>query len=85
LDSAAERLVLSVEDEGRGIAQADLSHITDPFFTTKREEGGSGLGLAVASRIVEEHEGSLSYQSEVGRGTTAALSLPVYRTRREES
>jgi signal transduction histidine kinase len=50
--------------------------IKDPFFTTKRAEGGSGLGLAVSERIVQEHGGELTFDSEAGRGTVATLSFP---------
>ena len=54
-----------------------MRNIRDPFFTTKRAEGGMGLGLAVSDRIVQEHNGVLSFESESGRGTTATLSLPA--------
>ena len=70
-------LVIEVSDEGGGIAPEALAHIRDPFYTTKRDQGGTGLGLAVSSRIVEEHRGRLEHESEVGGGTTARLSVPV--------
>jgi PAS domain S-box-containing protein len=66
-----------VADEGRGISAEDLRKIKDPFFTTKRAAGGSGLGLAVSDRIVQEHGGELTYESEPGRGTTATLLIPA--------
>ncbi|HYI08731.1 MAG TPA: PAS domain S-box protein [Thermoanaerobaculia bacterium] len=66
-----------VTDEGQGISPEDLRKIKDPFFTTKRATGGSGLGLAVSDRIAEEHGGELTFESEPGRGTTATLSIPV--------
>lgn len=66
-----------VIDEGRGIARDDLRHITEPFFTTKRASGGSGLGLAVSERIAQEHGGSLMFESEPGLGTTATLFIPI--------
>lgn len=78
-DASAEAVVLLVEDEGRGIAEADRGRIFDPFYTTRREEGGSGLGLAVATRIVEEHRGKLRIESEVSKGTKVELVLPVFR------
>jgi len=76
-DAEEGRAVVTVRDEGGGIPESALARITDPFFTTKRETGGAGLGLAVAARIAEEHGARLSFESEVGRGTTARLSLPV--------
>ncbi len=66
-----------VTDEGRGISREDLRKIKDPFFTTKRATGGSGLGLAVSDRIVREHGGELTFESEPGRGTSATLSIPI--------
>jgi PAS domain S-box-containing protein len=66
-----------VTDEGRGIASEDLRKIKDPFFTTKRATGGSGLGLAVSDRIAQEHGGELTFESQPGQGTSAMLSLPI--------
>jgi polar amino acid transport system substrate-binding protein len=65
-----------VIDQGRGISAEDLRKITEPFFTTKRASGGSGLGLAVSERIAQEHGGALTFESEPGVGTTATLFLP---------
>jgi polar amino acid transport system substrate-binding protein len=70
-------VVFSVQDEGSGIAPEHIAHLTDPFFTTKRETGGTGLGLSVSAGIVKEHGGLLQFSSEPGRGTTATLSLPA--------
>ena len=67
-----------VADEGRGITREDLRKIKDPFFTTKRAAGGSGLGLAVSDRIVQEHGGELLFESEPGRGTIATLTIPAF-------
>lgn len=66
-----------VIDEGTGISRDDLRKIKDPFFTTKRASGGSGLGLAVSDRIAREHGGELTFESEPGAGTTATLSIPL--------
>jgi len=76
----ARRAFIRVRDEGRGIAAEDLPNIRTPFFTTKRAEGGTGLGLAVSDRIAEEHGGELTFESAVGRGTTATLWIPLGRT-----
>jgi polar amino acid transport system substrate-binding protein len=70
-------VVLTVADEGVGIAPRDIPRLTDPFFTTKRASGGTGLGLSVSAGIVQEHGGSLDFTSEPGRGTTVRLVLPV--------
>ena len=66
-------LVLS--DTGPGIPPERLAHIFDPFFTTK--EKGTGLGLSVVYGVVQKHEGTISVDSEVGRGTAFTIRLPV--------
>ena len=68
---------LEVVDQGCGIETEHLSRLSDPFFTTKREQGGTGLGLSVSTGIINEHGGSLVFESEPGRGTLARLSLPA--------
>lgn len=78
--SAGEQVVLTVRDEGKGIAPEHLELLTDPFFTTKRETGGTGLGLSVSAGIVKEHGGELSFASEPGRGTTVTLTIPLTNT-----
>jgi polar amino acid transport system substrate-binding protein len=75
-----ERVFIRVRDEGRGITPEDLANIRTPFFTTKRAEGGTGLGVSVSDRIAGEHGGELTFESEPGRGTTATLWLPLLRT-----
>jgi len=70
------QVVLTVEDEGRGIPPEHLPHLMDPFFTTKREHGGTGLGLWVSAGIVKEHGGTLTFAPGPTRGTIATLTLP---------
>lgn len=71
------QIELQVIDQGVGISAEDMKHITDPFFTTRREAGGTGLGLSVSARIVREHSGRLQFESKPGKGTCATLSLPA--------
>lgn len=66
-----------VSDTGSGIPEHLLSKVTDPFFTTKRTSGGTGLGLSVSSAIVQEHAGSLQFAPHPEGGTIAQLHLPV--------
>jgi PAS domain S-box-containing protein len=66
-----------VKDSGSGIRESDLKYIMDPFFTTKRDRGGTGLGLSVSYNIVKSHGGSLVLTSERNRGTKAKVALPV--------
>lgn len=76
-DPAAREGKVIVVDEGCGISNEDLNHVRDPFFTTKRASGGTGLGLSVSSTIVSEHGGDLRFESIVGRGTTVTMGLPL--------
>ncbi|WP_246152981.1 transporter substrate-binding domain-containing protein [Oryzomonas rubra] len=77
VDPEEKVVVLEVRDEGTGISPEHLPHLTDPFFTTKRENGGTGLGLSVSSGIVKEHNGTLTFTSQPGRGTTVRMTLPI--------
>jgi polar amino acid transport system substrate-binding protein len=76
-DEASAAICIEVGDEGVGIPEENLPRLTDPFFTTRRSEGGTGLGLSVSSRIVKEYGGSMSFRSRVGQGTTVTVRLPV--------
>ncbi|MDH4185755.1 MAG: PAS domain S-box protein [Nitrospira sp.] len=73
--------LVEVRDTGSGIPPAVLPRIFDPFFTTKSEGEGTGLGLSVSLGIVERHGGKIVVDSEVGKGTTFTLYLPVLRER----
>jgi len=64
----------TVRDTGKGIAPDDLTHVFDPYFTTK--SSGTGLGLAVVHKIVESHGGEVHVESEQGKGTTFTVLLP---------
>jgi PAS domain S-box-containing protein len=72
---ARRRMILTVTDEGCGIAPADLPRIFDPFFT--RKEGGTGLGLALSHKIVAAHGGEIAVTSKEGKGTSMRVTLPL--------
>jgi len=67
---------LDIADTGAGIAAEDIPHLFEPFFSTKKEGKGVGLGLSVVYGILERHEGTVSVQSEPGRGTRFTLTFP---------
>jgi len=69
---------LAVEDNGVGIPKKDLSRIFDPFFTTKGSKG-TGLGLSITYGIVQKLRGKIEVRSEVGKGTTFTVTLPLER------
>lgn len=66
---------ITVHDDGVGMTADVLSRIARPYFTTK--EGGSGLGVAVARGLIEQHGGQLEFKSVAGKGTTASILLPM--------
>ncbi len=71
-------IVVLVSDTGVGIAQSDLPKIKNKFYKANHTRRGSGIGLAVANEIIEMHEGSLIINSELGKGTTVMITLPIY-------
>jgi len=73
----ADGVRIKVSDTGGGIAAEDLTHIFQPFFTTKHHGEGSGLGLALVQRIVQDHGGEVEVESAPGRGTTFSIHLPT--------
>lgn len=74
---AGPRVAISVEDDGCGIPPEIRGKLFDPFFTTKAVGRGTGQGLAIARRVVDRHGGTLSFESEVGKGTTFRVELPL--------
>jgi len=72
-----EYVRLTVADTGTGIPKAVQKRIFDPFFTTKEPGKGTGLGLAICNDMVEKHQGSISVESEEGKGTTFTLKVPI--------
>lgn len=70
-------VVMEVRDEGHGIPKEHLEHLCEPFFSTRINMGGSGLGLYITHFIVSEHHGQLSFRSKPGTGTTVIVQLPV--------
>ena len=70
-------VVLEVTDTGTGIPAEHLSKVFDPFFTTKPPGKGTGLGLSVCLGIVQDHHGTITVDSQDGRGSTFTVILPV--------
>jgi two-component system sensor histidine kinase HydH len=69
-----DKVISHIEDTGCGIDRESISKVFDPYFTTKSD--GTGLGLAMSAKIIEEHNGSIEFRSEVGKGTVVRISLP---------
>jgi two-component system sensor histidine kinase HydH len=66
---------IEVQDNGKGIPAEDIDRVLDPYFTSKPD--GTGLGLAMAYKIIDEHKGAIRFKSQSGQGTTGIVSLPV--------
>jgi two-component system, NtrC family, sensor histidine kinase PilS len=75
IDDDTQWCEIEITDTGQGIEKEHLGKIFDPFFTTKT--GGTGLGLSIAYRIIEDHQGTISVESEPGRGTRFTVRLPM--------
>jgi two-component system NtrC family sensor kinase len=70
-------VVMAVKDSGIGIKPADQDRVFEPFFTTRGDRGGTGLGLSVTYGIVTDHGGSIEISSEPNKGSTFAVWLPI--------
>jgi signal transduction histidine kinase len=70
-------ILVSISDTGCGIEPENLGRIYEPFFTTKEVGEGTGLGLSIAYEIIKKHHGDIKVESQVGKGTTFVLTLPV--------
>jgi signal transduction histidine kinase len=79
VETSADRGLVNIElaDTGVGIPPQHLESIFQPFFSTKHQAKGTGLGLSVSLGIIKQHGGDIRVESEVGRGTTFTVSLPI--------
>jgi signal transduction histidine kinase len=84
LDGAEPMVEIRISDTGKGIPPENLPKIFDPFFTTKPVGKGTGLGLSMAYSIIKKHDGEIKVESEVGKGTTFVIELPVNGPRTKE-
>jgi two-component system, NtrC family, sensor kinase len=77
LAESGNRIIIEVEDTGKGIPVEFLEHVFDPFFSTKGTEG-TGLGLSISYGIIKKHKGTITVKSKVGVGSTFTIILPAY-------
>lgn len=78
-----ERVRITVTDSGVGIPEEDISKIFQPFYSTK--EKGTGMGLAICRRIINDHDGEIFVESKVGKGTTFSIVLPLHKEDKRKS
>lgn len=74
-----DTIKIEITDNGIGIAEDDLQHIFEPFFSTKHEARGIGLGLPIVHGIMQSHKGKIQVKSEPGQGTTISIIIPLIR------
>jgi signal transduction histidine kinase len=77
VQSTGDRCVFAIRDTGKGLDGETLRRVFEPYFTTRADGGGTGLGMAIARRIAVEHGGSLTASGAVGRGATMTLTVPI--------
>ena len=74
-------MIISVADRGPGIPDAELSRVFERFYrvdrSRSREMGGTGLGLSIVKHVVQSHQGKVEVRSELGRGSTFTIKLPI--------
>ena len=75
-----DTVTFEITDNGSGIAEEDIPHIFEPFFSTKQDVSGIGLGLAIVHGIIQNHKGKIQVRSEPGHGTTLSVTLPVIKS-----
>ncbi|KPL17838.1 MAG: hypothetical protein AMJ92_10765 [candidate division Zixibacteria bacterium SM23_81] len=76
-DQDRRKIKVEIHDTGSGISDADLPHIFEPFYTTKKEGKGVGLGLSVCYGIIERHNGEIAVKTRVGQGSNFIIELPL--------
>jgi two-component system sensor histidine kinase AtoS len=73
-----EAIKIDIIDTGIGIPEENLPHLFEPFFSTKPEGKGTGLGLPIVYEIIDEHNGSMEVESSLNKGTAFTIKLPIY-------
>jgi len=76
-DRMRKRIRLEIADTGSGVQEDHIDRVFDPFFTTKEVGKGTGLGLSIVHGIIKEHQGTITIESQVGRGTRFVIVLPT--------
>jgi signal transduction histidine kinase len=74
---ADEKIIVTITDTGKGIKKETMSKLFDPFFTTKAVGVGTGLGLSISQGIINDHQGKILVESEIGKGAMFTIILPL--------
>ena len=81
---AGENVEIEFKDTGKGIKKENLSKVFDPFFTTKPVGQGTGLGMSISYRVIQNHYGTISVESELGQGASFKIILPINHPAKNE-
>ena len=73
-----QHVITTIKDNGTGMPEEVKNKIFEPFYTTKEVGKGTGLGLSITHGIIEKHHGTISIQSEIGKGTMFEIKLPIH-------
>lgn len=76
-EQSNNKVRMIVEDNGAGISEEVIEHAFEPFYSTRQNEGGMGLGLSIAHGIVDDHQGSIHIAGKTNKGTTVTVALPI--------
>lgn len=82
-DQSLNLVIIKIKDEGKGMDRETLRKVIEPFFSTRHDSGGTGLGVSISYGIIKKHSGTMEYTSEPSKGTTVTITLPV-EERRED-
>lgn len=77
IKNKSDNVIVKIKDTGHGIPEEIKDKIFEPFFTTKRAGEGTGIGLDIVQRIIEKHDGTIELESQIGKGTSFIITLPV--------
>jgi signal transduction histidine kinase/ligand-binding sensor domain-containing protein len=77
-------VIIRITDTGEGILEKNQARIFEPFFTTKKANEGTGLGLSITHSIIKDHNGSIEFESTLGKGTTFIVKLPIKQSKKEK-
>ena len=72
-----KKILIKITDDGHGMDEGTIKQIFKPFFTTRKNQGGTGLGLSIACEIIKEHNGKIHVTSQLYKGTTFTIVLPL--------
>lgn len=77
IQTKEENVIIEFEDTGKGMSEDELKQIFDPFYTTKPQGEGIGLGLAISYKVIQQHNGKIEVASKIGEGTKFSITLPI--------